>query len=215
LAHRGAGAVNGHNHHFSRGRAVISGNRNARRRHLGGTDSNETRTDELAVVAHCVKGLGRSTAAVTKPLIVGVIIDEPPVAIGVEVMIHDAVVKLTRVIESVVNQAIPIGFFRGFRAPALDGVAGRRGIAGRDRVRAAAIEMHPDDIHILGCGRIRHGGVGPDEVIREGFRRHNHRVGKPCGLKVRPQILSNQGIELLRSPKTGIVTGIPVGLILR
>ena len=129
-------------------------------------------------------------------------------------MVHDTAVKLMGVIDAAINEAVT-GLFRGFGFPALDIVAGHGGVAGRDRVGAATVKVHADHLHIFRRGSVRHGGVGSSQVVREGFRRHDHRIGEPRGLQIRPQVHPDQSIELLGGPEAGLVGGIVVGFVRR
>jgi hypothetical protein len=94
LALRGGVVIDGHDHDLPRGGTVVGGDGDPRRGDLGGADAHEAGPDELAKVAQGVETLGGIAVVVAEALVVGVQVDEPPVAIGVKVMVHDAAMKL-------------------------------------------------------------------------------------------------------------------------
>jgi hypothetical protein len=164
---RGAGiAVYGHDHHLACGSAIVGGNRNACRRHLGSADSHEARADELAEVAEAIKAGGRGAGTGAKALVVGVDVDQPPVAEGVEVVVHDGTMKQVGIVDAAVDVVVS-GFFGNFGLPALHRMSGGGGVAGGHRVRPATVKVHADETHKRSGSRVPHGGGGESQVVRE------------------------------------------------
>jgi hypothetical protein len=135
----GAVVVDGHDHDLVRRRAVVGGNRNPRRRDLGGPDPQETRTDELTEIAFSEESFGGIGGVVIKPLIVGVQVEYPPKDIGVEVVVHDAVVDLVGVFQPAGDAGVIGGEIRYLGFPTFNIVPRRRGIACRDGIGATSI----------------------------------------------------------------------------
>ena len=86
------------------------------------------------------------------------------------------------------------GFLRDFSFPAFYSVACCGGVAGRDLVGPAAVQMHADDFHVFRRVRVAHGGVGTGQVVRKGLRHHDDVV-KTGGCEVRAQVAANEGVK--------------------
>jgi hypothetical protein len=208
----GAVVVNGDDDHLASGRTVVGRDGDPGGRYFRAADSHITRADELAVVAEAVETLGGVAAAVAKSLIVGIQVDQPPVIPGVEIVVHDAAVERIGVVEPAVDVAVA-GFFGEFGLPAFDGVARRGGIAGRNRIRAAAVQVNTDNFHVFRRVRVPHGGGSQVQIVREGLRHHDD-VGEASSLEGRTQVGPDECVKRRSRPKTSIVTGVVVGLVL-
>src|SRR5581483_7367810 len=88
-----------------------------------------------------------------------------------------------------------------------------RPAAGRERVRAAAVEVVADDRdHGRGRGVVHRGG-GHGQVVREAFGDHDIG-GQAVALNGRVKIILGEVVELGRGPEAGLIAGVPVRLVL-